>query len=367
MNYSATIRLLLGLALLTSSSCRHSTELIPPPPPDTTSHNFVWRADSLGDGNSMFYDVAIVDDSLAYAVGLCYLKDSTGNLDYTVPYSLARWDGSKWELKALTYTDGGTSTPVTAIRGILVRSQNDIWLSGGSMFHWDGSSSQIQLRFSRLTLPNENGTIERVWGSANSMIYGAGYKGTFVYFDGSSWHVVPTGTDIDFVDVYGTSDGNIWIAGLDMTTGQRSVLLQWNGSQLRTAYQYKSSDPPLRQDSIGGVVKSAWPPDPSTVWVVANGQYLAPASTHGEAHLSWLNPYNIGFTWRIRGNGPNNVFVVGDFVTILHYNGSTWHHYAELMDFGFNCSFRAVASDHRSVFIVGWTNGRGFIYQGLAY
>ncbi|MGH2567306.1 MAG: hypothetical protein ACRDGA_03130 [Bacteroidota bacterium] len=60
---SATLMLLLW-----SSSC---TQLTTPRDerPDTTSHNFAWQTFVLGDGNSILYDVAIVNDTLAYAVG----------------------------------------------------------------------------------------------------------------------------------------------------------------------------------------------------------------------------------------------------------------------------------------------------------
>ncbi|MDL1891482.1 hypothetical protein FBQ87_01125, partial [Sphingobacteriales bacterium CHB3] len=37
---------------------------------DTTSHNFTWQIDTLGDGNaSTLNDIAIINDTLAYAVG----------------------------------------------------------------------------------------------------------------------------------------------------------------------------------------------------------------------------------------------------------------------------------------------------------
>jgi hypothetical protein len=49
---------------------------------DTTSHNFTWQIDTLGDGSSsVLYDVAIIDDTLAYAVGEIYKRDSVGNWD----------------------------------------------------------------------------------------------------------------------------------------------------------------------------------------------------------------------------------------------------------------------------------------------
>ena len=68
--------------LLTGINCKKN----PVSPPvsngaDTTSHNYAWQTFILGDGNSsVLYDAAIINDTLIYAVGEIYLKDSTGQL-----------------------------------------------------------------------------------------------------------------------------------------------------------------------------------------------------------------------------------------------------------------------------------------------
>ena len=47
---------------------------------DTTSHNFTWEIDTLGDGgSSVLRDVAIINDTLAYAVGEIYKKIRRAN------------------------------------------------------------------------------------------------------------------------------------------------------------------------------------------------------------------------------------------------------------------------------------------------
>ncbi|MDI6804173.1 MAG: hypothetical protein QME58_10045, partial [Bacteroidota bacterium] len=54
---------------------------------DTTSHNFNFEVFYLGDGNSsVLYDVAVLSDTLAYAVGEIYKRDSAGNFE-TEPYN----------------------------------------------------------------------------------------------------------------------------------------------------------------------------------------------------------------------------------------------------------------------------------------
>jgi hypothetical protein len=46
---------------------------------DTTSHNFTWEFDTLGGGSSSaWYDDRIINDTLVYAVGGIFIRDSTG-------------------------------------------------------------------------------------------------------------------------------------------------------------------------------------------------------------------------------------------------------------------------------------------------
>jgi hypothetical protein len=79
-----------------TSGCHHATE----PPEltaDTTSHNYTWQLELLGNGagSGVFYDVAIINDTLAYAVGELYMKDSLGQ-DDPHAYNVARWNGRQW-------------------------------------------------------------------------------------------------------------------------------------------------------------------------------------------------------------------------------------------------------------------------------
>ena len=111
---------------------------------DTTSHNWTFQTVLLGDGNSsMLSDVAIVNDTLAYAVGGVYLKDSTGQFD-PQPYSIAKWNGKTWESIKL-FNDAGYI--LTQVRGIYFNTLNDIWLAAGSIYHWDGTSPQTRNQF----------------------------------------------------------------------------------------------------------------------------------------------------------------------------------------------------------------------------
>jgi hypothetical protein len=72
---------------------------------DTTSHNFTWQIDTLGDGGgSVLYDVAIINNTLAYTVGEIYKRDSVGNWD-PLPSGLALWNGRSWSSRKVANED----------------------------------------------------------------------------------------------------------------------------------------------------------------------------------------------------------------------------------------------------------------------
>ena len=174
---------------------------------DTTSHDFTFETFTFGGnaGSCTLYDVAIIDENYIIAVGSIFLTDSLGQPD-PQPYGAAIWDGQSWELKKLFYN---TNIPVTP-RGIFVISPTEIYLASGSIFKWDGSSSTVQMVFSRLSLPDPNATIEKLWGSSGSSIYGVGNVGSIAHYNGQNWQRIESGTSTNINDVWGLvdKDGN---------------------------------------------------------------------------------------------------------------------------------------------------------------
>jgi hypothetical protein len=171
---------------LSEGTLTDSSDLLTITTMDTTSHNFTWEIDTLGDGNSsVLYDVTIVNDTLVYAVGEIYKRDSTGQFE-NEPYGLAIWNGIDWKLKKLYYRiSSGDTIVLSNIRGILYVSSSEIWFAAGSIFRWDGVSPITLLSFSRLNLPDPNATIEKLWGTSNTNLYGVGNAGTIVQYTGT--------------------------------------------------------------------------------------------------------------------------------------------------------------------------------------
>ena len=100
--------------LFTSTTCHKPTE--PGNGSDTTSHAFVWTADTIGIYFSSLRDVWGTDINNVYAVGLVILSDSP----YTYT-AIMHWDGTKWS--SSNYLEG-------SLYGIYGFNANDIWVVG---------------------------------------------------------------------------------------------------------------------------------------------------------------------------------------------------------------------------------------------
>ena len=110
------------------------------------------------------------------------------------------------------YQDSIEVNPITSLKGIFSFGEKDIWLTAGSVFHWNGVDSIAPISFSRPTLPNPNGTVYYLWGNSSDSLYGVGDAGTIVLFDGSSWKTIQSGTSLDFQDIWGSGDQILAVA-----------------------------------------------------------------------------------------------------------------------------------------------------------
>ncbi|HEY9166985.1 MAG TPA: hypothetical protein VIS48_12585 [Candidatus Kryptonia bacterium] len=327
---------------------------------DTTSHAWTFEVDTLGDGASQLYDVAIVsiNPPLVYAVGSIFLKDSTGQWS-SPPYCVAIWDGQSWSLRHLYYK--GTDyqgnpyiLPLIEIKGIWVTGSSDIWLTPGSIFRWNGKDSLTNLSFSRLSLPDPTATINTLWGSSTTSLYGVGTGGSIVHFDGNEWQGIASGTTLDIRDIWGSPDGNQILAVASNDEGSKLLSIQ------RTTVT-TVSDSGLGSSLYG-------------VWFVPNQKYYAVG-----AGIFWKNrltdpvwnTYAPGVVTSyvsngIRGNDTSDVFVSGDAFEIVHYNGRSWHNYSDVIPPSYGAVGRTAVkgnlmitvglADQKAIAIVGKRN-----------
>jgi hypothetical protein len=323
---------------------------------DTTLHDWVFDPPVLfgESGSSTLYDVAIINDTLAYAVGAVYMRDSSGKTD-PLPYNLAKWDGHAWQLLRIQfYTICGQSTTGSyPAKAIIAFSLTEIFISDGAQFtSWDGNQ-QGQIT----CLPV---SVNRMWGRDKHCIYTVGNGGNIGFFDGSTWTKIESGTTLDIYDIYGAYNPYMLIG-------------KWEILAVATQ-NYPPGQTILNITAIG---VTQIPTDPIgdieelfSVWFVPNQHYYVIGDgIYEKNYLSdgaWKNgPLDITHyaTTRIRGNAANDVFVVGAYGECLHYNGKSWQSYQSVTGLS-NGSYTSVAMKNNLVVAVGGDNPRAVITIG---
>ena len=293
---------------------------------DTTSHNFAFEIDTLGDGSSStLYDVAILNDTLAYAVGAIYLRDSTGQIDPHA-YGFAKWNGNKWTTFRLVAV-GPTGVPSNLRpRGIFAFSENDIWFASGGVFHWNGHQDTVTPYWINMFSGNPNPilsqgqTAEKIWGTSSSNLYIVGHNGAIAKFDGTTWMKITSGTTLPINDICGatnkfTSEQEILCVASNTSQNNGSELLRIHNSTITVLPSIGLSW------SIGGV----WLIPGKEYYVVGEGLYVKKNvydSTEWKNIRYGLTNYGMAI---VRGIRENNIVVVGSYGNFLHFNGIKWN------------------------------------------
>lgn len=346
------------MRLLTLPSCKQGNMAVDAKP-DTTSHNFVFQIDTLGDGNSsVLNDVFIIDENNILTVGEIYFKDASGQFN-APPYNIARWDGQKWNLIRVPTRIWNTNTFITApLKTIIAFGANDIWVTtGGQVIRYNGQDwGQWQFLFSDLN-DNTFGGINKFWGISNSQLWGGGNKGNIFYYNGSNWQKLASSTTVDIQDLWGavdskTGQSTILAVASFINYGRGLDLLQIQGTVVS------------KLDTVGLRIaqSSIWFTPGESFYIVGDGLFSKSKLTDVRWQLDGTQPSI--YKRRIRGNAWNDVFVVGDFGLISHYNGMTWRHYLGKEISTFFGLWSSVAINGNMLVAVGEIDDRAIVLRG---
>ncbi len=275
---------------------------------DTTSHNFQWEVVEFPSpyGSGALYDVAIINENDIWAVGEIY-SDSTHDW---LPYNAVHWDGSKWELKKIPYYDETGYAWYTPIHSILAFSENDIWFEAG--IHWNGEkyiSKKININF-----PSH---VNKMWGTSSNDFYIIGNNGLIAHYDGRSWQRIESGTETTIQDIWGIPDPYTgeWLILCAASPGygiSNAGIIRIKPDQTVEKFTWVS----------GRAVRSVWFESSYNIFTCGSGIFRKRKSTKdGWEEIGGINVIPAQ-TERIRGTKINDVFVVGHFGYIAHFNGN---------------------------------------------
>jgi hypothetical protein len=319
---------------------------------DTTSHNFTWQIDTLGVTSSVLYDVAIINDTLAYAVGEMYLRDSTGQIDPQA-WNAAKWNGQRWELLRIQFYTfcGQSGTGSYPAKAVFAFSPQEVWIAmgGSQVVRWNGQSQSAPM-----CTPV---SINKLWGESPSSVYAVGNGGGLAHYNGSTWQRLESGTDVYLTDVWGTPDGvEVWTCGWDNSGG--GVVLRLAGNIVQKIWDKQAPVPHL---VYRGKLNSLWSDGRSEFVLTGTGDVFRHSLL--DPRIVRRDQISLGhFAYALRGTARNDLLLAGDFSMIWHWNGSTWHKYQELT----NTDDRlfALSLSHTQAIAVG-TRFMGISHTGL--
>jgi hypothetical protein len=283
-----------------------------PTEPAPTSHNWRFEMDTLGGGGSGVRGVVAFTKDDAWATGNFYRYPDPSNPNNAVIYDLAHWDGKRWtyfQMPDLLYHDGGA----------LFALAPDFMLAYSYGLHlYDGTEwNTIQIPYGAI-----HEGVTAMWTDNRTQVHCVGGKGTWVRWNGSvkngSFTTIATPTDIDFKDIYGDG-GRIFACGVSPDYG-RSIVLKY-------------------ENSVFTVIDSAKYPGEkavNSVWYHSRDDALAYAGTYemiihnGKKQISDTSK-NIPYCLSVRGTGINNVWFVGHYLYIVHYNGLSFKVFANVL------------------------------------
>ena len=329
---------------------------VPPIPLDTSSHSIQWERLYFGDGQSSFYDVTVINDTCAYAVGEIYVKDSTGKYEDT--YNAAKWDGKKWQLIRIMINSCGTQVyKPFAISCAYGLNPSLVYFGAGVLGYYDGKQFFKDCsQFGKWT-----GSLFKIWSQNTSTQWLVGSKGWTCRKDQAVYTNIPSGTTRDLTDVYGNAH-EVWAVGGYSNKNEGIVLLN-KGSGWEKIDSLSNSE---RRS-----ISSVWCDDRGLTkggFLVLAGRGIWFKDTTWKSPPSSILGGNLGlgnlFFNGIVGTRRNDVIAVGDFGIVLHYNGSSWKFYPELLNHPQGRLLVSVGMTKKNIFIVGFENDRGIIIHG---
>ena len=307
---------------------------------NTTSANFTWEIDTLGQPGNFLLAVWGTDTNNVWAVGGINIPG--------YPTTIIHWNGTEWE--PFTFPDGGAN----AIYGF---NENDIWVVGeysnrGFIGHYkDGEWTEYRSDY----FYSRGDTVYAlwgVWGASPDDVWAVGYNGTIVHWDGENWDKVESGTKEHIVGISGVSATEIYA----VTYSNNSSVLLFDGSNWSNIqdevgiYNTKLVTPLFFKNGNGVVVGRKVVMKKNTVWQ---------EQTEIPSTAAW------GF---VGGTNSNDIIILGvvslTSSQIMHYNGDAWERIIINGNTTIPSYTRGVQLFKKKVFIVGENNNHVIIYRG---
>ena len=148
-----------------------------------------------------------------------------------------------------------------------------------------------------------------MWGVSRNDFYVVSGNGFIAHYDGQTWQQIESGTGNNIHDIWGMYDEQ---------TNEKTILITARNKILKITNENRVGefDWPYNQNSI----LSIWFKNMYKKFACGDGVFEY-SKTNGWEMFTGLPNYK---TYHIRGNDINDIFAVGAFGFVIHYNGINW-------------------------------------------
>ena len=290
-----------------------------------TSHDYTWEEFTIGDEgcSNLLSDVWGTDENNVYAVGNVTINDTT--------YSVIHWDGNTWE----------PSRKSGILRAVYGFSKEDIWAVGTSVNHYDGMTWH-RIDNDDVVL-HDNKEYTSIWGTSSDNLYLGNMWGKIIHWDGEKASIFYEKHNCYISKIKGIDKNDIWITGWEKDGNHNDLIIYYNGS----SWEIENKIP-------------FYPLVPNDILRFNKKENLIVGNTiifGKKDNWSVMKNPATAYINSIDGGKANNIFAVGAYNLLLHFNGIDWHKYTNLPTTGGFLS--GVWTTSNRVFTVGLSGNSG--------
>ena len=334
---------------------------------DTTSNDYTWQTWTFGSwfDQSYLFDVSIINDTLAYAVGGIYLLDSLGQPDPNA-YNLVRWNGSDWKLNRINMKNSCNPVTYPPLQTIWTFSaKNTFFTSKGSIGWYDGKYVILDCGVNQLL----NGAITKCWGINNTDLYVIGLNGSIDHYQNAQGSKIESGTNDNLTDISGDADGDLYTCGVRDSDGT-SIILKKSASSDWQPFVHSGmvTKDELFHPNLYGEIVTIYVEDKNTIYAAGNILYRCKfrkwnyVRSLPENYIGGNpNVYYRGFIDRVKGTAPNDLWIIGDRNTVRHFNGIRWKQIGMPYDPNIDLVWRGISIKGKEAVLVGTYNRQAII------
>jgi hypothetical protein len=352
-----------ALAAMLFSMCSEPAppEVVPPiTQPDTTTHEYTWEYHVFGQSpvsTSWFRDIHIVNDDNFWMVGdvqidtIIYTRSGLSTQRVTAVH----WDGKKftpYAIEGLTISGQVSGVAIYAVEG---REGSVYFMSNGACTEMRDDSVAIHdLR----VLAGKWSSHQRMdkFRSDRMYIYGGGpgFAAELVQerpLGPMTIRQIPVNSELP-VATFAEAATDDYYMGLWWTKSSEhhfwrrlnGELIDYNFSRtelgqrdfcaalwVSNEYVYSTSGPYMFRQAISDTTDRVF------TFIMANEGEVKP----------------LGMPFRMTGSADNDIFIAGDYGTVFHYNGVSFHLYKECKEFIPTGRFFDIAVTKHKVYLVG--------------